>query len=423
MPIYSPKLNIIAGSNISVTNTTDSSTIAVANVGSANGIASLDADQKIPTSQIPSSAVTNFRNILINGHFQLAQRGTNITGITISGYYSADRWRTDIAGTVGTWTQSIATDTPSGTEFRTSLKMTCTTANGTLNAGDKLVIQQRVEGQNLLGSLKGTSNAKQITLSFWVKAGVANQTFIAELHDNDNGFFVSQSYTTAATANTWEKKILTFPAHTSGSFDNDANFSLAVNFWLTAGSDFTGGGSLQTTWGAGTNTRAVGQTNLSSGNVAATNFWQITGVQLEIGNAATDFELLPAELTRYRAYRYYYELGRHVTGLGNTSLMGMWYQSASQVETVFIYPTPMRAAPTGISSRVTNCMAVYAGLSTDFLDGVYFTQLTPINCLVFEGAVADGGGGTANGTTGYPGRLFIPSAAATGTLLAFDAEL
>jgi hypothetical protein len=68
-------------------------------------------------------------------------------------------------------------------------------------------------------------------------------------------------------------------------------------------------------------------------------------------------------------------------------------------------------------------MAVYAGLATDFIDGVYFTQLTLINCLIFEGIPADGGGGTASGTAGYSGRLFIPAAAATGTLIALDAEL
>ena len=75
----------------------------------------------------------NFRNIIINGGMDLAQRGTSETGITSAGYHTVDRWKTDI-GTAGTWTQSQSTDVPTGQGFAKSLKMDCTTANGSLSA-------------------------------------------------------------------------------------------------------------------------------------------------------------------------------------------------------------------------------------------------------------------------------------------------
>lgn len=270
------------------------------------------ADGAVTPAKLSSVAqVLNCKNLLINGEMQISQRGTSATSKTASGYYTADRWHMLVANTVGdpapgTWTQSIENDAPSGSGFRRSLKMTCTTAKSTLNAGDQLVIQQRLEGQNLQAIRKGTSNANQLTLSFWVKAGTTG-TYIAELQDNDNTRFVSTSYSVSAT-NTWEKKTITFPADTSGVLDNDNAFSFAVNFWLAAGSNFTGGTPLQTSWGTTTNTRATGQLNLSAGAVAGTNYWQITGIQLERGSTATEFEVLPVHLVDYLCRVYYQAL-------------------------------------------------------------------------------------------------------------------
>lgn len=264
-------------------------------------------DGAVTPAKLSSVAqVLNCKNLLINGEMQISQRGTSATSKTASGYYTADRWHMLVANTAGTWTQSIENDAPSGSEFRRSLKMTCTTANSTLDAGDQLVIQQRLEGQNLQAIRKGTSNANQLTLSFWVKAGTTG-TYIAELQDNDNTRFVSTSYSVSAT-NTWEKKTITFPADTSGVLDNDNAFSFAVNFWLAAGSNFTGGTPLQTSWGTTTNTRATGQLNLSAGAVAGTNYWQITGIQLERGSTATEFEVLPVHLVDYLCRVYYQAL-------------------------------------------------------------------------------------------------------------------
>jgi hypothetical protein len=99
----------------------------------------------------------------------------------------------------------------------------------------------------------------------------------------------SKSYTVNVT-NTWEKKTITFEGDTTGAFDNDNGFSLSLNLYLGAGSDRTSG-TLQTTWGATTTAnRAVGQVNVADDT---SNDWYITGVQLEAGTTASDFEFLP----------------------------------------------------------------------------------------------------------------------------------
>ena len=240
-----------------------------------------------------------YRNIVINGDISIAQRSTSVASITTGGYYTVDRWQTTI-GNLGTWTQSQSTDVPTGQGFATSLKMDCTTADASPASADQLRMTQVFEGQNLQYLKKGTANALSLTLSFWVKS-TKTGTFIAELFDNDNTRQVSKSYTVDVT-NTWEKKTITFPPDTTGALDNDNNASIYFNFWLGAGTDFTSG-TLNTTWNANTNAnRAVGQVNIAD-NTA--NDWYITGVQLEAGTTASDFEFLPVDVNLGRCQRYF----------------------------------------------------------------------------------------------------------------------
>jgi len=109
----------------------------------------------------------NFRNIIINGDMSIDQRSTSVSSITSSGYHTVDRWRPTISS-AGTWTISQSTDVPTGQGFGYSQKFDCTTADASLSAGDYVVLQQRIEGQNLQYLKKGTSSAESTTLSFWV---------------------------------------------------------------------------------------------------------------------------------------------------------------------------------------------------------------------------------------------------------------
>jgi hypothetical protein len=243
-----------------------------------------------------------FKNLIINGDMQVAQRNTSVASITAGGYFTADRFKVDIT-TMGTWTQSVENDAPTGSGFRKSLKMLCTTADASPAADDQIAVRQFIEGQNLQHIAKGTSSAKELTLSFWVKSNVTG-TYIAELFDQDNTRQVSKSYTISASA-TWEKKTLTFPADTTGALDNDNAASFFVGFWLGVGTNRSSG-TLNTSWASNTNAnRAVGQTNLAS---ATNNYWQVTGVQLEVGSTATEFEFKPYDYQLKECYRYYQKM-------------------------------------------------------------------------------------------------------------------
>lgn len=298
--------------------------VLVADSGQTNGVAWVD-----PLSN---------RNVVINGAMQVAQRGTSVAG---ENYGAVDRWATTVGGNLGAFTQSQESDAPTGSGFRNSYKLLITTADAAPAAGDQLQVQQRLEGQNVQQFLKGTASAKPFTLSFWVKANVTG-TYIAELFDSDNSRGVSASYTISASA-TWEKKTITFPADTTGAFDNDNARSLDVRFWLGGGTDFTSG-TLQTTWASLVNAnRAVGQTNLAA---TLNNYWQVTGVQLEAGSVATPFEFEDFGTTVEKCQRYYQRISPALAygafgGFGATG-------SATGADFDIPLPVQMRVTPTAI---------------------------------------------------------------------------
>jgi hypothetical protein len=284
------------------------------------------------------------KNIIINGDMSIAQRATSVASITTGGYKTVDRMDLGING-LGTWTQSQSTDVPTEQGFATSLKMDCTTANASPAATGQLRIVTRFEGQNLQYLKKGTASALSLTLSFWVKS-TKTGTFIAEIFDIDNNRHISKSYTVDVT-DTWEKKIITFEGDTTGAFDNDNGNSLQLSFWLGAGTNFTSG-TLQTTWGTEvTANRAVGQVNIAD---STSNDWYITGIQLEAGTTASDFEFLPVDVNLARCQRYYIKIAE---GASQPIHMAMSYNS-TQASAIILLPNPMRTTPSIDQTSGTN---------------------------------------------------------------------
>jgi hypothetical protein len=261
--------------------------------------ADINASAAIASTKLSGvTAPAGFRNLVINGDMQIAQRSTSVASITSNGYYTLDRYQLQI-DSLGTWTMSQSTDVPSGYGFSKSLKLDCTAADATPSASDYFVLVQKFEGQNLQYLKKGTANAVSLTLSFWVKS-TKTGTFIIESLDNDNSRSISKSYT-VNTTNTWEFKTITFAGDTTGAFDNDNGTSLIFYFWLGAGTDYTSG-TLATSWGSITTAnKAVGQVNIAD---STSNDFLITGVQLEAGTSATDFEFLPIDVSLGRCQRY-----------------------------------------------------------------------------------------------------------------------
>ena len=288
------------------------------------------------------------KNLLINGGMNVWQRSTSQTGISSTstdGYVTVDRWSV-YNSTGGTWTQSQSTDVPSAQGFGYSLKMDCTTANTSLSTGSQLVITQKIEAQNLQHLLFGTSSPKSITLSFWVKSNKTG-TYVINPVRTDGGLrMISKAYT-IDTANTWEKKTITFGGDETNAIANDNGNGIDFNFWLVACSNYTSG-TLQPSWGSFINgNRAPGQVNLAD---STSNEWYMTGCQLEIGESATDFQFEPYETILRKCQRYTYRPSTTVTD----GAFGSGLTSATQGTFYIPYPVTMRNNPTVSFSAATN---------------------------------------------------------------------
>jgi microcystin-dependent protein len=308
------------------------------------------------------------RNVIINGSMSVAQRATSVASITSGGYKTADRWTLNYT-TLGTWTQSVENDAPTGSEHRKSLKMLCTTAKASPSAGDFCAIGTVLEGQNLQNFCKGTSSAKKFALSFWVKANVTG-TYAVYLLDNDNSRSTSKQYTISASA-TWEKKTLVFDADTTGSFDNNNEASLQVFFGLAGGSTYTSG-SVQS-WGSIVNgSLLAGQTNLAA---SSNNYWQVTGVQLE-PEVVTPFEFEPFETTLRKCQRYFYETCLDLSSVYTVIARGGCYTS-QDVTFEIPFPVSMRVAPTTLSvSSNSHFRVLLAGIASEACTGITFASST-----------------------------------------------
>jgi hypothetical protein len=288
-----------------------------------------------------SDQVFGRRNLIINGDMRVAQRATSVTvgpNGTGEGYQTLDRWRHGLNNAAVT-TVSQSTTVPTGEGFANSMKIDVTTADTSVASNDFWFFTTKLEGQDLQRIKKGTSNAEKLTLSFWVRS-TKTGVYVVELVDNDNSSrAVSLSYTIAS-ADTWQKVELVFPADTTGAFDNDNNASLEISWWLIAGSNYSSG-TLATTWGSQTDAnRAVGQVNLFD---STSNEYYITGVQLEVGDNATPFEHLSFGEELALCQRYFYKEVRT-----SGALFGFvgFADNSTTAYIQHIYPVPMRSEPT-----------------------------------------------------------------------------
>ena len=245
-------------------------------------VANSITDDTITTDQIADTSVHGRRNFIINGAMQVAQRGTSVTGVTSGAYYTCDRFMFSPFGPAGTWTVTQSTDAPDG--FSNSFRIDCTTADASLGASDFVIVETKIEAQNLQHLMYGDSSAKTVTASFHVKSNKTG-TYVLELRQPDSGRLYSKTYTINS-ANTWEYKTLTFPGDVSGTINNDNGQGLNMNFWCAAGSTFSSG-TIGTSWHTTNANRAAGVVNLAD---STDNDWSITGVQLEIGSQASPFE-------------------------------------------------------------------------------------------------------------------------------------
>ena len=360
-------------------------------------------------TKIPAAGFTgnNFRNIIINGDMSIAQRGTSATGLGNgdTGYWTCDRHQfRELGATTAVFTQTQSTDVPTGQGFATSLKMDVTTAETPLASDVLIMIRHKIEGQNLQYLKKGTANAESVTISFWVKSNKTG-TYICEIQDNDNSRVISKSYTINL-ANTWEKKTITYEGDTTGVLDNDNGASIQVSFILSAGTDYTSG-TLATSWESYTaSNTVVGQVNLADDTA---NEWYITGVQLEAGTTASDFEFLPYDMNLDRCLRYYELVA---SGL-DKYFVNAHYYNTTYIRTVYTYRKIMRATASLDIVSGTDYYRIVRNNSSDTFDDFTLTTGTEKAGLLINTTDVSGTGGQA-------GDIRTANASA---YIAFDAEL
>ena len=289
----------------------------------------------MPLSKIQLSSSTGRRNLLDNGEFQIFQRATSATNPG-GGYDTTDRWRSSQnSGGLGNYNAEQSTDTPDG--FGTSYKLTNSNVV-TQSSGVSAYIQQYIEGQNVQHLNYGSSSAKKVTASFHVKSSVTG-TYGVRLGDGEAGKHNVQTFTISS-ANTWEKKVVTFNGDTATALanDNSAEFDFAIV--LGAGSNYQT--SSTNTWASGDKLSTSSQTQWPETD-GATFF--MTGCQLEVGETATEFEHLPFSEQLNRCQRHYYQMTHNSSR--RFGIDGLYSNgTGAGLNVMFTHPVPMRAGPT-----------------------------------------------------------------------------
>jgi hypothetical protein len=293
----------IAGIN-SITSLVNDITFSTASGGSltANGLS---------FSSINGGPLAGTRNRIINGDMRIDQRFAGTSALFGAGSaYVLDRWF-GVATIANRMRVQQVTDAPAG--FSNSQKFSAD-ANSTIGATDHFVIIQRVEGFNASDLSFGTASAVSITVSFWVKAS-ATGTYGGSIRNASFNRSYPFTYSIAA-ANTWEKKFVTIPGDTAGTWGTGNGIGLDLIFDLGVGSTFRG------TAGSWSGSNFIGATGATSILATSGASWHFTGVQLEAGTVATPFERRSFGQELALCQRYYESGGTFTTGTTASNALG-----------------------------------------------------------------------------------------------------
>ena len=306
------------------------STIKVSNLQNASAASPaivLDANSRATLNGLsyPTEGSLSGRNRIINGDMRIDQRNAGAS-VTPTDAYTLDRWeiREDTDGAI---TAQQVSEAPAG--FNKSLKITVTTADSSLAATQRLLVDQRIEGFNTADLDFGTAGAKTVTLSFWVRSSLTG-TFGGSLVNNTNNRSYPYTYSISA-ANTWEYKTVTIAGDTSGTWETTTSAGIKVYFGLGVGSTYSGTAGA---WAASEFYSTTGAVSVI-GTLNAT--WQITGVQLEAGSVATPFERRSYGQELALCQRYYIKLA---------SAIGQSISNNTSTGAAIVLKATMRAQPT-----------------------------------------------------------------------------
>ena len=297
----------------------------------------------MPLSKIQLSSSTGRRNLVINGAMNVAQRGTSFTSIS-SNTYTSDRWQLQAAGD-GRSTITQSTTVPNN-NFLYSMKVDVTTADTSLGATDLQSFTQRIEGNAMYQLGLGTSSAKSFTVSFWVRSNKTG-TYCVAIRNASGGRSITSEYSISS-ADTWEHKVITFSGDTTGTYSTNNSEGINLNFVLLAGTNHDG--KTADTWEANTAFATDNQVNLFDNT---SNEWYVTGVQLEVGSASTEFEHRSFEEELAACQRYYkrYNIGSDTAY--SRLVVSTYSDTTSRFYITMQLPVELRTTPTMAQSSLT----------------------------------------------------------------------
>jgi len=386
--------NVTLAGNLKVK---DGGTIGSASDADAITISSSGA-VTLSSDFVPATPLSH-RNMIINGAMEVSQRGTSFT--TGSGYgdYTLDRFASAHTQT-GKFTIDQVEDGPTG--FKNSLKVTSSSAYS-VGASEDFLIRHKIEGKNCIPFEQGTSNAKTVTLSFYVKSSLTGTFAVSFQNSAGNRHYIA-TYTISS-ANTWERKTISLTLDTSGTWLTTTGIGLTIAFSLGVGSNLDGTAG---SWADGNKLSTSSSVDLISTNGAT---WFLTGVQLELGSVATPFEHKSYAEELRRCERYYHVISETNT---NGKYIGMgWSYSANYFTWTYDIPLVMRSAPVVKNSTGS---AFYYNYHTG--SGINYTTVpagTRTNrCVTFDF------NSNGNYTAGNAGGMYIAHADA---YIHLDSEL
>jgi hypothetical protein len=318
------------------------------------GSTSVDIPAIAGVTSINSGQVGGSRNKIINGAIEINQRGT--AAVAIDQGFPSDRWKTAETGG-GNMTCQVVADAPAS--FRNSIKVIASTADDCSQAADEYRIFQRIEGNNVVDLYYGASGAKTTTLSFWVKSSLTGNFPVGLENSASNRSLVKQY--NIAQADTWEKKSVTFVGDETGTWLITNGIGLGVSFVLGAGSNYT---NTIDAWQAARVYRGSSSVQMMA-TVNAT--WFVTGVQLEVGSTATDFEYRSFTDELALSQRYYWRATAGVTYalFASSTCEG----TTSSVGGLVKHPVTMRASPTCTVGPALSNVRLYDGEGASAVTG------------------------------------------------------
>jgi len=332
------------------------------------------------------------KNRIINGNMAIDQRNNGSSNTANSSAYFVDRLQLQASGTPPVLTGQRVSDAPN--DFKYSMKFTTNSTTDTLTASEAVTPRQNIEGFNVADFNFGNANAKEFTVSFWVKSSVTGTYGFCVMNAGFDRHYVTTYNINSA--NTWEKKTITLTADTSGTWDSTTGVGVRIMFPIDTGPGMET--ATTETWGTGDYRRTASCVKLLQSSSAT---WQITGLQVELGDTATPFENRMYSQELAMCQRYYYKIKGtgggclFATGWNGSTTTG--HYSITLPVTMRTYPTALETSGTASHYQIVHTNTANACNGVPTYGGETSPEMARVNATIASGLTAGQGSGIRAG--------------------------